>query len=117
MEPYHSSSINARGLSVPIPPDVPTGFSGSAGIPVGTEAEPRTHEALPITCHVQNPVEQNRNLLCGIDTLHLGLFVDWNEDSWPEFVIHFQEQKEKTFGLFLFYLVQHNLYAILRPVF
>jgi len=98
LEPYHSSTIKARGQSYPIPPDVPAGVPGSAGTPAGTEAEHRTHMALSITCHVQNPVEQNRYLLCGIDSLHLGLFVNWCKDSWPEQVIHFQEQKEKAFG-------------------
>lgn len=98
MEPYHSSSIYTRGTSVPSPPDGAAGFSGWAGIPATTEAEPKPHEALSITCLVQNPVEQPHYLLCGLDTLHLGLFVDWDEDLWPEQVIHFQEQKDKAFG-------------------
>lgn len=98
MEPYHCSTINARGPSVPIPPAAPAGFSGWAGIPAGAEAEPVPHEALSITCLVQNPTSKPHNLLCGIDTLHVGLFVDWSDDSWPEWVIHFQEQKESAFG-------------------
>jgi len=98
LEPYHCSTINASGASVPSPPAVTAGFSGSAGIPAGTEAEPLPHEALSITCLVQNPTSKPYNLLCGFDTLHLGLFVDFSEDSWPEWVIHLQEQKESALG-------------------
>lgn len=61
----------------------PAGFAGSAGSPAGT-AEPSPGMASSVTRHALNPpAETFQFLLCGIDTLDLGLFVKWN-DQWEQ---------------------------------
>jgi len=60
-----------------------TGFAGSAGSPAGT-AEPFPSMASSVTRHALNPPADNfKFLMCGIDSLDLGLFVSWN-DQWEE---------------------------------
>ena len=59
------------------------GSSGSAGCPGGT-AEPSSCMASSVTRHALNPPAENfQLLLCGIDSLDLGLFVTWN-DQWSQ---------------------------------
>lgn len=59
------------------------GFAGSAGTPSGP-AESRESMASSVTRHAQNPpIQTFQLLLCGIDSLDLGLFVSWNA-GWSE---------------------------------
>lgn len=61
------------------------------------EQQPSMAES--VTRHALNPlVTDFRFLLCGIDSLDLGLYVDWNSDTWGEQIKHFQEKKEQAFG-------------------
>jgi len=61
----------------------PAGFAGSAGNPVGASSS-SSSMALSVTRHALiSPVEHFRNLLCGIDSLDLGLFVKW-ETNWND---------------------------------
>lgn len=64
-------------------PAVPTGCAGCAGIPAGA-AEPSSSMASSVTRHLLNPPAENfQLLLCGIDSLDLGLFVKW-EANWEK---------------------------------
>ena len=54
--------------------------------------------ALSVTRHVQNPQRTEWELLsCGIDTLDLGVYVNWNND-WEDKKDIFQARKELAFG-------------------
>jgi hypothetical protein len=65
------------------PPGIPPVVSGSAGSTDGMP-EDVPSMASSITCNIQNPPAENfQFLLCGIDSLDLGLFVKW-ETSWEE---------------------------------
>jgi len=69
-----------------------TGFAGSAGSPAGT-AEPFSSMASSVTRHTQNPPADNfQFLLCGIDSLDLGLFVKW-ETNWEEICADLDRKK------------------------
>lgn len=72
--------------------------SGSAGsVVASSESSPSMAES--VTRHALNPcVDEFRYLLCGIDSLDLGLYVDWNPDTWADQIKHFQEKKEQSFG-------------------
>ena len=50
-----------------------------------------------VTRHVQNPLDEFRFLLCGIDTLDVGLFVNW-DNYWPDRLEYYQNKKEESFG-------------------
>lgn len=93
---YHSCVPVASGQNVSSLPAGSGGASGHVAESLPGTAEPQ-HNALSITCIVQNPVEEFRFLLCGIDTLDVGLFVEWGGD-WLERVIHLQEEKDQAFG-------------------
>ncbi len=61
-------------------PAVTPGFAGSTGIPDGA-AEPSSSRMLPVTHPASTPlVEEFQFLLCGIDSLDLGLYVVWGSD-------------------------------------
>ena len=63
--------------------DGAAGFASSAGTPGGPAAVPSSM-ASSVTRHALNPpVENFQFLLCGIDTLDLGLFVTW-DDQWHQ---------------------------------
>lgn len=72
--------------------------SGSAGSVVA-ESEYSSSMAESVTRHALNPnVKEFRYLLCGIDSLDLGLYVDWDSDTWAEQIKQFQHKKEQSFG-------------------
>ena len=73
--------------------------SGNAG---STDGEPVPAElqnmAESVTRHAQNPnVEDSQFLLCGIDTLDLGLYVQWDE-NWSRNRILLDEKKQQAQG-------------------
>jgi hypothetical protein len=63
-------------------PTNPAGFAGSAGTPAGTPgASPSM--ASSVTRHALiSPAEEFQYLICGMDSLDLGLYVHWDE-NWP----------------------------------
>lgn len=64
-------------------PAGPAGCAGCAGIHGGT-TEPSSGMASSVTRHALNPpADYFHLLLCGIDSLDLGLFVTWN-DQWSQ---------------------------------
>jgi hypothetical protein len=69
--------------------------SGSAG---SAAAEPFDSPSMaePVTRHAQNPpVSDFQFLLCGIDTLDLGLFVSW-DTAWDTTKAYLAEKKEEA---------------------
>jgi len=84
--PITSGTDNQTKQSFPTSlkePSVSTGFAGSAGSPVETE-DNTAAMASSVTRHALNPPAENfQFLLCGIDSLDLGLFVKW-ETNWEK---------------------------------
>jgi len=75
-------------------PGNPAEVPGSAG----TSAYSSMAES--VTRHAQNPPDNHDDytfLLCGIDSLDLGLYVRWN-DSWPDTIRDLQTKKDAAFG-------------------
>jgi len=71
-------AIFVSGDHTPIRPAGTAGFSPSGGIPGGT-AEPSSGMASLVTRHAQNPLSGSFEfLVCGIDSLDLGLYILWN---------------------------------------
>ncbi len=76
-----------------IVPAVPSGFAGSTGPPDGT-AKPFLSRMISVTHPASTPlVEQFQFLLCGIDSLDLGLYVVWGSD-WKR-RLHFLDKKKQ----------------------
>lgn len=75
------------------------GFAGSAGYPAESAAPPSSVASF-ITCHLLAPDYQF--LLCGIDTLDLGLFVTWDK-LWEKITLPSlnttREQAQGTNGI------------------
>lgn len=54
--------------------------------------------ALSITCHAQiTNLEGNKVLACGVDSLYLSLYVNWDDD-WEQLTTEFDEGKAKAAG-------------------
>jgi len=54
----------------------------------------RESMASSVTRHALIPLEEDtRFLLCGIDTLDLGIYVDWSHMNWASLMSHFHEAK------------------------
>ena len=72
-----------------------TRVAGTAGDP-GAPSGESTSMASSVTRHALTPLVENfQLLLCGIDTLDLGLHVAWN-NRWPEICQHLEGQKQKA---------------------
>lgn len=73
------------------------GVAGSAGSPRKSfDHSPSMAE--PVTRHAQNPTVSNfQFLLCGIDTLDLGLYVSW-DITWGTTKAYLAEKKEEAQG-------------------
>jgi len=84
-----------RSCSFPEPADGATTVSGSAGSAAAKSADsPSMVE--PVTRHALIPHLDNfEYLLCGFDSLDLGLFVEWGTD-WPVILQALQGFKEKA---------------------
>lgn len=87
----NSSSVIKKSQSDS--PSDSTGFAGSAGSPTETE-ENSAAMASSVTRHIQNPLpaENFQFLLCGIDSLDLGLFVKW-EANWTKICANLDDKK------------------------
>ena len=71
--------------------------SGSAGS-AAAESVDSPSMAEPVTRHAQNPTVSNfQFLLCGIDTLDLGLFVVW-DTTWDKTKAYLAERKDEAQG-------------------
>lgn len=69
----------------------------NAGTPPG-EPEQSPSMAESVTRHALNPLDTNfQYLLCGFDSLDLGLYVDWGTD-WPKVSKIFEDYKTKAQG-------------------
>jgi hypothetical protein len=92
---YNKSSGNSNTIesSALKAPSDSTGFAGSAGSPAETE-ESSAAMASSVTRHTQNPLpaENFQFLLCGIDSLDLGLFVKW-EANWTKICADLDDKK------------------------
>lgn len=98
MQEYHFCGSDAIDQCATVAPGGASVVSGSAGT---TDVLPGDSSSMAesVTRHALNPVsEEFRFLLCGIDSLDLGHYVDWNPDNWPNHVKYFQEKKEQAFG-------------------
>jgi hypothetical protein len=76
-------------------PAAPPGCAGSAGIPDGT-AEHSPSRGIPVTPPASTPlVEEFQFLLCGIDSLDLGLYVAWGSD-WKRRLHSLDKKKQQA---------------------
>lgn len=74
-------------------PDDPAGRSPCGGSPAGTSGY-SPGMALSVTRHAQNPLSDNfRFLISGIDSLDLGLYIQWNH-KWPDFRTYLDQKKQ-----------------------
>lgn len=72
-----------------------TRVAGTAGAP-GASSESSTDEGLPVTPLVTTPpTTQHQNLLCGIDSLDLGLYVSWGSD-WKRRLSSLDKMKQQA---------------------
>src|SRR5690242_2168730 len=73
------------------------GLAGSAGNPAGTPDHPSSM-AESVTRHALNPIVGDfQFLLCGIDTLDLGLYVKWGT-NWDQVRSALDQKKELAQG-------------------
>ncbi len=80
---------------IPLLPAAPAELTGSAGSPAGT-AEPSPSRMLPVTHPASPPpVEDYQFLLCGIDSLDLGLYVAWGSD-WKRRLHSLDKKKQQA---------------------
>ena len=102
MKEYHFHNSDARDQCGNLTHSPPEGVAEpQAGTPPG-EPEQSTSMASSVTRHATrhaliSPAAEFRYLICGIDSLDLGLFVQWDE-NWPESVINLQEKKDAAQG-------------------
>jgi len=83
--------------SEPTAPDVLAEGASSAVTP-GKSSGQFPSMAEPVTRHAQNPTVSNfQFLLCGIDTLDLGLFVVWDA-TWDKTKAFLAEKKDEAQG-------------------
>lgn len=97
MEEYHfhgSDSRDQRATGTPGDSGVVSGLAGSTDAPPGVSFSMTS----PATRHALNPpYESFHHLLSGIDSLDLGLHVDWGND-WPEVRKLLEKSKDKAQG-------------------
>lgn len=85
---------NSTTDKVNLPADS-AGFAGSAGIP-GEATEPHSSRMLPVTHPASPPlVTEFQFLLCGIDSLDLGLYVAWGSD-WKRRLHSLDKKKQQA---------------------
>lgn len=102
-----AADVSRKGFPQAMPPDDSAAGAGSlATASAGTEAllpsVRHSSMAESVTRHAQNPPEGNfQFLLCGIDTLDLGLFVSWdsNWEKTKSFLAGKKEASQGTTGL------------------
>ena len=76
-----------------IVPSVSSGFASTAGTPDETAGHCPSM-ASSVTRHAQNPLSDNYQLLVsGIDSLDLGLYIQWNH-TWPDFRAYLDQKKQ-----------------------
>lgn len=98
MKPNHNelfdSSISPESKPSNVTAD-PPGCAGCDGIP-GETAEPSSSRMLPVTHPASTPlVEEFQFLLCGIDSLDLGIYVVWGSD-WKRRLHSLDKKKQQA---------------------
>ena len=92
-EPNHDNTID---IIIPVNHSAdPAGFAGFTGTPVGAE-DSSSSMGIPVTPHASSPlVNHFQFLLCGIDSLDLGLYVLWGSD-WKRRLQSLDKKKQQA---------------------